>query len=70
SEMFRRAGEPIDRETSINSYLIDTGDRRILIEAGAGRLFGDCCGRLPATLRAAGYGPEVIDAVLLTHVHG
>ena len=70
SEMFRRAGEPIDRETSINSYLIHTGDHRILIEAGAGRLFGDCCGRLPATLRAAGYGPEMIDVVLLTHVHG
>ncbi|HEY0178707.1 MAG TPA: MBL fold metallo-hydrolase [Dokdonella sp.] len=63
-------GEPLDRETSINAYLIDTGDRRILIEAGAGRLFGDCCGRLPASLAAAGYPAESIDAVLLTHVHG
>lgn len=67
---FRGAGEPLDRETSINSFLIDTGTRRILIEAGAGRLFGPCCGRLPAMLRAAGYAPESIDAVLLTHVHG
>ncbi len=67
---FRNAGEPLDRETSINSFLIDTSERRILIEAGAGRLFGDCCGRLPAMLKAAGYAPESIDAVLLTHVHG
>jgi glyoxylase-like metal-dependent hydrolase (beta-lactamase superfamily II) len=67
---FREAGEPLDRETSINSFLIDTGDHRILIEAGAGRLFGACCARLPAMLRAAGYTPESIDAVLLTHVHG
>jgi glyoxylase-like metal-dependent hydrolase (beta-lactamase superfamily II) len=67
---FREAGEPLDRETSINSFLIDTGDRRILIEAGAGRLFGACCGRLPAMLQAAGYTPESVDAVLLTHVHG
>lgn len=67
---FRDAGEPLDRETSINSFLIDTGRRRILIEAGAGRLFGACCGRLPAMLSAAGYTPGSIDAVLLTHVHG
>ncbi|MFL0418371.1 MBL fold metallo-hydrolase [Sphingomonas sp. 179-I 2A4 NHS] len=70
ADAFRKAGESLDRETSINSFLIDTGERRILIEAGAGRLFGDCCGRLPATLMAAGYAPETIDAVLLTHVHG
>ncbi len=68
--IFRDAGEPLDRETSINAFLIDAGDRRILIEAGAGRLFGDCCGRLPAALRTAGYAPDSIDAVLLTHVHG
>lgn len=67
---FREAGEPLNRETSVNSFLIDTGTRRILIEAGAGRLFGPCCGRLPAMLKAAGYAPESIDAVLLTHVHG
>lgn len=70
AEIFRAAGEPLDRETSINSFLIDTGERRILIEAGAGRLFGDCCGRLPAMLKEAGYSPESIDTVLLTHVHG
>nr|GLK21553.1 MBL fold metallo-hydrolase [Microbacterium terregens] len=50
ADAFRKAGESLDRETSIDSFLIDTGERRILIEAGAGRLFGDCCGRLPATL--------------------
>jgi glyoxylase-like metal-dependent hydrolase (beta-lactamase superfamily II) len=55
----------LDRETSINSFLIDTGEHRILIDAGAGRLFGDCCGRLPAMLKAAGYAPETIDVILL-----
>jgi glyoxylase-like metal-dependent hydrolase (beta-lactamase superfamily II) len=67
---FKDAGEPMERETSINSFLIDTGDHRILIDAGSGRLFGDCCGRLPETLRAAGYTARSIDIVLLTHVHG
>nr|WP_316630002.1 MBL fold metallo-hydrolase [uncultured Brevundimonas sp.] len=68
--IFRAAGQSPDRPTSINAFLIDTGTRRILIDAGAGGLFGDCCGRLPQSLEAAGYPVETIDAVLLTHVHG
>ena len=67
---FASTGETPERPTSINAFLIDTGDRRILIDAGAGALFGACCGRLPETLAAAGYRPDQIDAVLLTHVHG
>lgn len=69
-QTFAAIGETASRPTSINAFLIDTGDRRILIDAGAGTLFGPCCGRLPETLAAAGYRPEQIDAVLLTHVHG
>lgn len=67
---FRNAGESVDRETSINAFLIDTGERRILIDAGAGKVFGSCCGHLVDTLRIAGYDPKSIDDVLLTHVHG
>lgn len=69
-QTFAAAGESASRPTSINAFLVDTGDRRILIDAGAGVLFGPCCGRLPETLAAAGYRPDQIDAVLLTHVHG
>jgi glyoxylase-like metal-dependent hydrolase (beta-lactamase superfamily II) len=32
-------------------------------------LYGDCCGKLISNLRAAGYQPEQIDEVLLTHLH-
>ncbi|EEF27021.1 conserved hypothetical protein [Ricinus communis] len=67
---FRDAGEPVNRETSINAFLIDTGERRILIDSGAGKVFGSCCGHLVETLKIAGYDPASIDAVLLTHVHG
>jgi glyoxylase-like metal-dependent hydrolase (beta-lactamase superfamily II) len=67
---FHNAGEPVNRETSINAFLIDTGERRILIDTGAGKVFGACCGHLAETLQVAGYAADTIDDVLLTHVHG
>ena len=54
---------------SINAFLINTGSKLILIDSGAGVLYGDCCGKLRANLRAAGYLPEQVDEVLLTHLH-
>ncbi|MDQ0623047.1 MBL fold metallo-hydrolase [Paraburkholderia graminis] len=54
---------------SINAFLINTGSKLILIDTGAGVLYGDCCGKLLGNLRAAGYRPEQIDEVLLTHLH-
>lgn len=67
---FARQGQKSNRPTSINMFLIDTGEKRLLIDAGAGTLYGDCCGQLLNQLAAAGYTPESIDAVLLTHLHG
>ena len=54
---------------SINAFLINTGAKLILIDTGAGVLYGDCCDHLLANLRAAGYRPEQVDEVLLTHLH-
>jgi len=57
-------------EASINAFLIETGSRRILVDTGAGELFGaHNAGRLPETLRAAGVSLEQIDDILITHVH-
>jgi glyoxylase-like metal-dependent hydrolase (beta-lactamase superfamily II) len=56
-------------EGSINAFLINTGRQLILVDSGAGTLYGDCCGRLIGNLRAAGYEPEQVDQVLLTHLH-
>ena len=43
----------------------------MLIDAGAGALLGGkSSGRLVANLKASGYRPEQIDAVLITHIHG
>jgi len=56
-------------ETSINAYVIDDGKTRILVDTGAGELFGSHGGHLLKNLAAAGYPAESIDAVLLTHIH-
>ncbi|MET0404398.1 MAG: MBL fold metallo-hydrolase [Cystobacter sp.] len=56
-------------ETSINAFLIHTGARLVLVDTGAGKRMGPSAGRLLPHLRAAGYEPEQIDTVLLTHLH-
>lgn len=62
-----RLGLPF--EGSINAFLINLDGRLTLIDTGAGALYGACCGHLVANLRAAGYTPDQVDDVLLTHLH-
>jgi glyoxylase-like metal-dependent hydrolase (beta-lactamase superfamily II) len=59
--------EPVN--LSINAYLVNTRDHLVLIDTGAGELFGATSGLLVANLKAAGYSPDLIDIVLLTHIH-
>jgi glyoxylase-like metal-dependent hydrolase (beta-lactamase superfamily II) len=54
---------------SINAFLVNTGAKLVLVDSGAGELYGPCCGQMLANLRAAGYAPEQVDEVLLTHLH-
>jgi len=56
-------------ESSVNAYLINTGSKLVLVDAGAGALFGPTLGKLVANMKAAGYQPEQVDAVLITHLH-
>jgi glyoxylase-like metal-dependent hydrolase (beta-lactamase superfamily II) len=56
-------------ETSVNAYLVNTGTRLVLIDAGAGSLFGPTLGKLLASLQAAGYKPEQVDDIFITHMH-
>jgi glyoxylase-like metal-dependent hydrolase (beta-lactamase superfamily II) len=59
--------EPV--ETSVNGFLVNTGARLVLIDAGAGTLFGPRVGKLVENLKAAGYRPEQVDDVFITHLH-
>jgi len=56
-------------ETSVNAYLVNTGTKLVLIDTGAGALFGPTLGGLVANLKAAGYQPEQVDEVYITHMH-
>ncbi|WP_269935348.1 MBL fold metallo-hydrolase [Serratia liquefaciens] len=55
--------------TSVNAYLINTGSKLILIDTGAGSLLGEGLGKLVANLEAAGYQPQQVDEIYLTHMH-
>jgi glyoxylase-like metal-dependent hydrolase (beta-lactamase superfamily II) len=57
-------------ETSVNGFLINTGSKLVLVDTGAGVLFGPTLGKLLANLKASGYRPEQVDEIYITHMHG
>jgi len=57
-------------ETSDNAFLINTGSKLVLVDTGAGALFGPTVGKFVNNLKAAGYQPEQIDEIYITHMHG
>lgn len=56
-------------EGMINAFLINMGDRLVLIDAGAGELYGKDGGGLSRAIEAAGYRLEQVDDVFITHLH-
>jgi len=53
-----------------SGFLVNTGKQLILVDAGAGTWWGgSALGRLAGSLRSAGYTPQEVDIVLLTHLH-
>ncbi|MAD53967.1 MULTISPECIES: MBL fold metallo-hydrolase [unclassified Idiomarina] len=56
-------------ETSVNAYLVNDGDSLVLIDTGAGSMFGASLGNLVRNIEAAGYSADDIDEVYITHMH-
>lgn len=50
-------------------WLIDDGERLILVDSGPAGLIPGSTGRLPAALAAVGVDPADIDAIVVTHMH-
>jgi glyoxylase-like metal-dependent hydrolase (beta-lactamase superfamily II) len=62
--------EPHFLDGAESAFLVNTGKRVILVDAGAGQWWGGgAFGRLETSLRSAGYAPEQIELVLITHLH-
>lgn len=60
-------GMPV--ETSFNGFLVNTGTKVLLIDTGAGTLFAPTLGKFAANLKAAGYTPDQVDEIYITHFH-
>src|SRR5437870_10542705 len=57
-------------DVSDEGFLVNTGKQLILVDVGAGTWWGGgALGRLLGSLRSAGYTPEEVDIVLVTHLH-
>lgn len=56
-------------ETSFNAYLVNTGQKIVLVDVGSGALLGPRLGKLLTSLAAAGYQPGQIDEIYVTHLH-
>ena len=56
-------------ETSVTAFLVNTGSKLVLIDTGSGNLFGPTLGNLINNLKAAGYQPEQVDEIYITHMH-
>ncbi|PHM36741.1 metallo-beta-lactamase [Xenorhabdus mauleonii] len=56
-------------QTAINAYLAHTKEGLILVDAGSAKCFGPTMGNIVSNIHAAGYTPEDVKAVLLTHLH-
>jgi glyoxylase-like metal-dependent hydrolase (beta-lactamase superfamily II) len=59
----------VPMEDSLNAYLINTGAKLVLVDAGADGLFGPTLGKVVANLKASGYQPEQVDEIYITHMH-
>src|SRR5258707_14695683 len=62
--------DPHMLDAADTGFLVNTGKQLILVDAGSGTWFGGgAYGKLLGNLRSAGYTPEEVDLVLVTHLH-
>src|SRR5258708_22160880 len=62
--------DPHMLDVADTGFLVNTGKQLILVDTGAGTWWGGAAlGRLAGNLRSAGYKPEEVDIVLVTHLH-
>ncbi len=60
---------PGQHPTGVNAYLIETGEKKILVDAGTGPVFGPGLGHLEENLAGLGVTAGDIDTIVATHLH-
>jgi glyoxylase-like metal-dependent hydrolase (beta-lactamase superfamily II) len=55
--------------TSVNEWLVNTGDKLVLVDTGTSNVFAPTLGRMATNLTAAGVDAGAIDTIILTHMH-
>ena len=55
--------------TPVNTWLVNTGSKLVLVDTGGGKNFAPTLGRLPQNLAAAGVSPDAVDIIVITHPH-
>ncbi|MCP2500196.1 MAG: MBL fold metallo-hydrolase [Deltaproteobacteria bacterium] len=67
----RSAFLPTDRlNLDVNTLLLKIGGELVLVDSGAGGLYGPSLGKVRERLSAAGVEPSQVTGVVLTHAHG
>ena len=62
--------DPHMMDAADTGFVVNTGKQLVLVDAGSGTWYGGgAFGHLAANLRSAGYTPEEVDLVLVTHLH-
>jgi glyoxylase-like metal-dependent hydrolase (beta-lactamase superfamily II) len=61
---------PADRlNLDVNTLMLKTGGELILVDSGAGALFGPSLGKMRERMEAAGVQPAQVTGIVLTHAH-
>lgn len=61
--------QPAAPRLTVNTFMIEMGDRRVLVDAGGGSTTIYSMGLLPENLSALDLSMDDFDTVLLTHIH-
>jgi glyoxylase-like metal-dependent hydrolase (beta-lactamase superfamily II) len=71
-EHLESAGQKMDApiRLPVNTFLVNTGSKLVLIDAGGAKMLGPTAGRFAQCLAAAGHTLDQIDEVYITHMHG
>lgn len=69
ADLLKQAHQTGPLHTSVNAFLVKVGDKLVLVDAGAGSFFGPSLNKLQASMKAAGYTPDQVTDILITHLH-